>query len=58
VLKILQVEGDFYEMKIPAGVRTPTELPRIKFLKNQYNEITGLEFVYADGRKDGPYHKH
>lgn len=56
-LKLIQIEKDIYEMEIPDGVRTPGEVPKIQFIRNDRKMITGLNFVYKDGRVDGPHKK-
>lgn len=56
-LKLVEIEKDLYEMKIPEGVRAPIEIPKIQFIRNDKNLITSLAFIYKDGRKDGPHKK-
>lgn len=56
-LKLVQIKKDLYEMKIPDGVRAPMETPKIKFIRNDKEMITGLSFIYKEGRVDGPYKK-
>ncbi|MCD2257726.1 pepsin/retropepsin-like aspartic protease family protein [Psychroserpens luteolus] len=56
-LKLIEIEKDLYAMKIPDGVRTPMEIPKIKFLRNENKLVIGLSFIYKDGRIDGPHKK-
>jgi len=56
-LEMVQIEPDFFEMKVPEGVRAPQEIPKVLFMRNEANTVVGLTLVYKDGRKDGPYKK-
>ncbi|MEO9485479.1 MAG: retropepsin-like aspartic protease [Ekhidna sp.] len=56
-LKLVLLQGDLYEMKVPEGVRAPGGIPNILFIRNEQKVVTAIELVYADGRKDGPFKK-
>ena len=55
LLKLKKVDGGLYEIVIPPGVRSPNEIPKIKFVLNDQKEVTAIEMVYKDGKTDGPF---
>ena len=57
VLELILVEKNLYELKVPNGVRTPMEIPKVLFIKDSDGLVVELEFVYSDVRKDGPFKK-
>jgi len=56
-LKLTLVKEDLYEMKVPEGVSAPSGIPNVLFMRNDKNEVTAIELVYSDGRKEGPFKK-
>jgi hypothetical protein len=53
-LELVLMEKDLYEIKIPTGVFSPQEMPKVLFIKNEKEEVTAIELVYK-ARKDGPF---
>ena len=60
VLDLIKTDENLYELKMPAppteGMRV-MELPKIRFVYENNQNVTGLIFEFNDGRKDGPYKK-
>ena len=57
LLELKKTEDDLYEIVIPPGVRAPNEIPKVRFIMNDKKEVTAIEMVYKDGKKDGPFKK-
>ena len=49
-LKLVKVKDDEYKMVFNMPVRN--ELPDVRFERDETNKVTGLTFVFKDGRKD------
>jgi len=56
-LEMVLIEKNLYELKVPDGVRSPQEIPKVHFSQNEAQKVIALTLVYKDGRKDGPYKK-
>ena len=51
-LKLVEVEDNLYEGKLPAGMRARNALPKIRFERDDGCRIIGLTFVFPDGREE------
>lgn len=49
-LKLLKVKDDEYKLVFDMPVRN--ELPNVRFKRDETNKVTGLTFVFKDGRED------
>ncbi len=49
-LKLVKIKEDKYEMVFHMPVRN--ELPNVRFERNSSHKVTGLTFVFKDGRED------
>jgi len=60
VLNLIKIEGNIYELKMsstpPQGMMV-RELPNVRFVSDNNQNVTGIIFEFSDGRKDGPYQK-
>lgn len=55
-LKLIKIEKDLFEMKVPEGVFNPQETPKIYFIRDRNKNISSIQFIYEE-RKDGPFKK-
>ena len=47
-LKLVKVEEDLYEMKVPEGVYSPREMPKVYFIRDNTKNISGIQFIYKE----------
>ena len=55
-MKLVKIKDDLFEMKVPEGVYSPQEIPKVYFLRDTNKNISGIQFIYKE-RKDGPFKK-
>jgi hypothetical protein len=49
-IKLEPIKKDYYKMKF--SMPTANELPDVRFERNSNQEITGITFVFSNGKED------
>ncbi|MCP4727106.1 MAG: hypothetical protein GY863_18855 [bacterium] len=51
-LKLIMTENYLYKMELPDGLVPANKLPKVRFDRNDLNEVFRLTFVHEDGREE------